>query len=186
VTPGDFRKDNLGAVVVERYQALDWRGEAAYSPDERYRYRLLREWDKTSPRLLFVMLNPSKATAERSDGTVTRCIEIAKRFGFGSLAVANIFALRSTDPKALYVEKDPIGELNDLYIKAEALSAAEIICAWGTHGELKDRGREALGIICSATAITGAPIKCLKRNADNSPHHPLRLSKSIVPELYCL
>lgn len=187
MTAGELRRVNLGAVTVELYQAIDWKGEAVYSPDERFRYRLLREWDREKPRLLLVMLNPSKATAERSDGTITRCISFARDFEFGSLSVVNIFALRSTDPKALYVNPDDaIGELNDIYIKAEALSAAEIICAWGTHGALNRRDTTVLGILREAAGITGAAIKCFVRNADNSPRHPLYLPKRTIPEVYCL
>lgn len=83
---------------------------AVFSEDEAYRYSLIREWDPTKGHCCFVMLNPSKATATVNDPTVARCMGFAERWGFGSLQVVNLFALRSTDPRALYTHTAPIGE----------------------------------------------------------------------------
>ena len=88
------------------------RSDAVFSPCQRFRYTLMREWSD-GPKLMFEMCNPSKATAEISDPTVTRCIGHAKRLGFGGLWVGNIFALRSTDPDLLYEVEDPIGPENE-------------------------------------------------------------------------
>ncbi len=39
----------------------------------RYRYLLWRTWDETCPRLLWVLLNPSKADEQTDDPTLRRC-----------------------------------------------------------------------------------------------------------------
>ena len=46
---------------------------AVYSDCERYRYALTRTWDQSGPKLLYIMLNPSKATEVQNDPTIERC-----------------------------------------------------------------------------------------------------------------
>src|SRR5687768_8506442 len=88
------------------------------------------------------MLNPSVADENILDPTVTRCKRRAQALGYGRFIVANIFALRSTDPKALYTEEDPGGNIvNSVEIYSAAAASEIVICGWGSHGKLKGRGR---------------------------------------------
>ena len=59
------------------------------------------------------MLNPSTATEVQNDPTVERCERRARALGFGSFAVANIFAFRATDPRVMRADPDPVGPDND-------------------------------------------------------------------------
>lgn len=147
------------------------RVDATFSPCERYRYTLLREWDLRLRRLLWIMLNPSKATAEIDDPTVAKCQRYARAWGFGSIVVTNLFAWRSTNPKVLYGVDDPIGPENDAAIFREVGAAAKVIVAWGKHGALRDRGAEVL----ASLRAYGVTPYCLSRNNDGSPGHPLYL-----------
>ncbi len=63
--------------------------------------------------MLFVMLNPSKATEVQNDPTVERCERRARALGFGAFQVTNIFAWRDTDPFKMRKATDPIGPDND-------------------------------------------------------------------------
>ncbi len=47
---------------------------ACISADEQYRYRLDRTWDLELGKVLFVMLNPSRANGLKDDHTITKCI----------------------------------------------------------------------------------------------------------------
>ncbi|OCP36768.1 DUF1643 domain-containing protein [Ensifer sp. LC163] len=143
-----------------------------------YRYRLERRWDADKPKVAFLMLNPSTADADHDDPTIRRCVAFAKSWGFGCLIVGNLFALRSTDPKALYSHPSPIGPDNDRHLFAIAQSARKIICAWGTHGALHDRGRRV------AEQFEFFPLAALKVTADGHPGHPLYVAASTQPQEY--
>ena len=154
-------------------------GNATFSPCGAYRYSLTRGWDSGKPAVNFLMLNPSTADAEQDDPTVARCSERARRLGHGGLEVVNLFALRSTDPKALYGHADPVGPENDSAI----LSAAEqgnVVCAWGNRGELRGRDKAVLRLLRAA----GLPVLALKVSKDGHPSHPLYLSYDLRPEPY--
>ena len=70
-----------------------------------YRYQLTREaHDQFATRgpALFIMLNPSTADAELDDPTIRRCRGFAKAWDCAGIVVANLYALRATDPAALW------------------------------------------------------------------------------------
>ncbi len=83
---------------------------AVYSDCERYRYALTRTWNPEGMRVLFIMLNPSKATEVQNDPTVERCDRRARALGFGAFRVTNICAWRETDPHKMrmpQIRSDP-------------------------------------------------------------------------------
>lgn len=104
---------------------------ALFSDCNKYRYLLWRQWDDTKPTLAFCMLNPSIADAFILDPTVTRCVNYAKKWGYGELIVLNIFAIRSTDPMGLYSCDDPVGRYNDWIIDLIASKVDKIVAGWG-------------------------------------------------------
>jgi hypothetical protein len=156
---------------------------ALFSPCNRYRYTLWREWDKnwkiTDGQVLFIMLNPSTADAQVLDPTVRRCLGYAIDWGFKRMMVANLFALRSTDPAALRQEQDPVGPDNDLAISVGAATSTLVVAAWGTHGTLKGRDQEVIGLIRK-----WKDLYCLALTKEGIPGHPLYLKKDLKPALF--
>ena len=106
---------------------------AVFSEDRCYRYLLRRRVGESSRRVLFIMLNPSKADEKRNDATIRRCVGFARSWGFGILEVVNLFALMSTNPEALLKAKDPVGPDNDAAIRAALEVADTVVLAWGNH-----------------------------------------------------
>ncbi len=155
---------------------------ATYSPCGRYRYTLWRQWnDVPSPRtLVFICLNPSTATAEFNDPTVSRLEERARRLGYDRLVVLNVFAWRSTDPHVLPDLHDPIGPDNDEAILRETASAAMVICAWGNHAKLGNRSAYVESLLRRA----GTQIYYLVMNGTGIPAHPLYKSYDLLPKLW--
>lgn len=149
---------------------------AAFSRCGRYRYKLWRQWS-ADPGVLFLLLNPSTADAVSNDATIERCERRARTMGFGALLVANLFAHRSTDPGALYVVDDPVGQDNDRAILELANAASMVVCGWGKHGALHRRGEAVLQMLVQA----GHEPYMLQLNKDGTPKHPLYVSYAVQP-----
>ena len=158
------------------------RGSAEFSECGLYRYMLTREWADllASQRCVFVLLNPSTADAEKDDPTIRRCVGYARQWGFGSLAVLNIFAYRSTDPTNLLLMGDPVGPKNrEFFVRTlGSVPLPFVVCAWGRWGYYRDQGRQALGWIKKC----GCEPMALQVNKDGQPGHPLYLRKDLVPK----
>jgi len=143
----------------------------------RYRYRLLRIWDATQPHALFVMLNPSTADETQDDPTIRRCVGYAKAWGYGGLAVVNLFALRSTDPRMLVGHPDPVGPLNLFHVGEAARMAGIVVCAWGAQRFARDQADRTL----TALRYERPPLHCLRLTKDGHPSHPLYLPAALRP-----
>jgi hypothetical protein len=162
-------------------------GTAVFSDDDRHRYLLTRDagadlYVKPTGFPLFIMLNPSTATHEQSDPTVTRCRRFAVRWGFLSFRVCNLFSLRATNPKELLRDDAPEGDPENLEtILAMAAEANIVICAWGTMGELRQRRLAVTRALCEREAVK---LRCFGRTKDGSPKHPLYLRSDTELWLY--
>lgn len=164
---------------------------AILSPDKQYRYWLRRPISGKVP-VVFCMLNPSTADADKDDPTIRRCMNFAKQWDGSDLVVVNLFALRSTDPAGLFAEGivDPVGPDNDTMIEAAAQFAhgngGLFVCAWGSAGKTRwqkkfvaDRAEEVLGIVercgCKPLQLRLSPIT-------GQPWHPLYLPAVLRPQ----
>ncbi len=151
-------------------------GAACFSACENYRFMLFRSWIdglfETEMRLInFLMLNPSTASQDQDDPTIRRCIGFAKKWGFNSLVITNIFALRSTNPAALFHVSDPIGKENDAHLFYWSIRAEKTVCAWGNHGLLKERGK----IVKDGLSLS-AKLYYLEMTKEKQPKHPLYIA----------
>jgi hypothetical protein len=156
---------------------------AVYNIGATHRYMLWRLWrtgeQKVNCRMLnFLMLNPSTATERENDPTVERCERRARQGGYGGFIVTNLFALRSTDPAALKLSADPVGEHNDFYIVTAAKHAATVVCAWGNEGGLLDRADKVVKLLKEQ----GTALHALQLSQAGVPYHPLYLSYSLLPK----
>lgn len=168
-------------MIVRTHHAHGTRSTALYSPCGLYRYALTRDWGP-GPRWLFVMLNPSTATEVRNDPTVERCERRARALGAGGFAVANLFAFRATDPRAMRAGADPVGPGNDAALADLAGRADAILCAWGAHGAHLGRGRA----VAAGLRATGRPLLHLGLTACGEPRHPLYVRYAAQPAAWTL
>ena len=95
---------------------------AVISKNKKYRYELSRIWSE-SPKITFIMLNPSVGNETCDDKTIKRLIFFTKKFGYGGFYVGNIFPNINT-------------KVNDLYLDV-------------SHDEKKNRKRFQIESFCS-------------------------------------
>lgn len=155
-----------------------------------YRYRLRRVWEMTrGPEAVFIMLNPSKADAALDDPTLRKCVGFAKRWGCSALELVNLFALRSTDPRALLHALDPVGPENRLNVEAAVVRARiaeayaedvghpspnpRFVVAWG---DVDPRLDEQAATMMGWLDELGVRPMCLGRTKRGHPRHPVRLA----------
>jgi len=105
-----------------------------YSNDEndQWRYLLGRAGRCT---LVTVGLNPSTATQERTDPTMARVNEAAKRNGFDGFLMTNLYPLRATDYRTLPTKVNRVAFERNLDAIEEAVAQHEretIWAAWGS------------------------------------------------------
>jgi hypothetical protein len=140
-----------------------------------YRYLLTRRWRPGRGHVVWIMCNPSTADAEQDDPTIRRCVGFSRSWGFNALAVVNVSAYRSTDPRGL---PDDPGPENDRWLRATTLAAVAggglVVAAWGSvaPASLVERAVRALP----------PETHCLGVTRDGAPRHPLYLPATARPE----
>jgi hypothetical protein len=168
--PADTELD----VHVEQKQDLAGGLAAAVfdSKAREYRYLLTRIWDPTVPPVVFVMLNPSTASADEDDPTVRRLAGpngFARRWGRGGIIVVNLFALCSTNPERLRRHHDPVGRYNAVFVRQAVHQADLVVAAWGGGGVLANRGLD----MARSLRASGVVLKALRVTSTGQPWHPL-------------
>lgn len=155
---------------------------ATISPCNNYRYDLYREWDETKKTVMFLMLNPSTADGMTDDNTIRRCIDFAKRWGYGSLYVGNLYAFRSTKPERLLESPNPIGEENVRFIQEMSSQSHIVVCAWGNADIIKRLGK----LYPNYNPLKGYTEKlyCLDITGSGQPRHPLYTKGDTVLKSY--
>lgn len=129
------------------------------------------------------MLNPSTADADADDPTIRRCINFARRDGFGALTVVNLFALRATNPKEIETAAAPTGGTKNDEILKEVISKSErTVCAWGGNVLARERAAwffkrfSQYDLYCLGLTIYGAPRHPLYVKSDT----PLRKFEGMI------
>lgn len=154
---------------------------AILSDDGAYRYVLARGWRGGKKYVLFVLLNPSTADAFDDDPTVRKCRGFARRWGFGNMLIANLYAWRATDSSALGTAADPIGPDNDEKLRRSASIASAVVCGWGNcpTGIARDAfDRRAADVL---RILSGNKPWCIAQNKTGHPAHPLYLPYTDAP-----
>ena len=159
--------------------------KAIISDCGKYRYELHREWDKKKRKVLFIMLNPSTADGLNNDLTTIRCINFAKKWGYGGIMIGNIYPFRAKRPKDLRKWIKGYGDLynfnecedNKNHVADMAEQADMIVCARGCNHPGIPEWVEELGDLFYLELCKD----------DITPKHPLgNLSKDAIPTNYKL
>ncbi|MEO1063640.1 MAG: DUF1643 domain-containing protein [Actinomycetota bacterium] len=153
-------------------------GDGAYiSADGRHRLWLRRQLDPLygGDRVLWVMCNPSTATAETDDATVRKVRGFSSRWGAGAVTIVNLWTYPATDPDDLLETQHPLNHADADDVIA-TIEADYVVVAWGSIATkvpgYHDRVRE---LWAGPLDFGSFGVYCLGTNADGSPRHPARL-----------
>lgn len=148
---------------------------AVFSPDGLHRVRLWRIWNPELPVLVWCLLNPSVAGAERSDLTLAKCIGFAKRNGYGGVIIVNLFTLVATDPDEL-LRQLQVANVRDAdeHIRwaCHAAPRSTVVLGWGSKLWAEERARHVVRLL---TVNAQLKLHCLGTTKDGNPRHPSRL-----------
>ena len=151
---------------------------AIFSSCYSFRYSLTRIWDHGGSKLLYILLNPSKATEKLSDPTLARCQTRALLLGYKQFRICNLFAFRSTSPKLLKITPHIKGSHNDKIIRKSILWADSIICSWGSLGTFQNRSSEVLKLLKKSNKS----LYHLGLTKNRQPKHLLYISFNVSPK----
>lgn len=142
-----------------------------------HRYLLRREWGE-GKMLTWCMLNPSTADADKSDPTLTRCMNFAKGWGYDGVELVNLFSWRSKDPRDVVSNlADASNGDTDRHIAAAAVECGKIVVGWGAYGD-RDWVKERVGSVVRLLAHYGVDMWCVGKTKSGCPRHPLYVKSS--------
>jgi hypothetical protein len=120
-----------------------------------------------------IMLNPSTADSRKDDPTISAVIKMAQRWGFGWVAIGNLFAWRSSTVVGLDKAVQAgvaVGIENDVYLRQLIGECDVLMVGWGSHGaKYIDRVRQVDHLIHH---LRRSP-KCIGTTTNGHPKHPL-------------
>lgn len=150
---------------------------AIFSPCGHFRYFLAYPTGLDNDRAaLGIFANPSKATAEIRDPTLTRWIGYCRSWTYGWAWLCNARAWVQTDPDSVPPDPLAIGPDNDYHVAHWSSQAEIVVCGWGKLG-----GRRASNLLDIIECAAEKRPHALKLNQDGSPTHPLYLRADLQP-----
>lgn len=151
---------------------------AIISPCGQYRYRLEREVSmpfEGSKTFAYFGINPSTADAELDDATVRKWRGFTLRNAGHRFIVGNLFAFRSTDPKALTRQDDPFGLEWLSHMNAIIADADVLVPCWGSLVKMPKDLRGVPAQVLTTLMRSGKPVLHFGITSCGQPKHPLML-----------
>ena len=169
----------------------DSRENWIYSTNENNTARFLLGQPAEKRLLLTVGVNPSTASPENLDPTVTTVRNRAADLGFDGWCTINLYPQRSTDPNGM--DRECCRELHERNLREISRIAGELshmadVAVWGAWGALITK-RPYLGDCLKDIYGQLAPLglewfSIGKKTKDGHPHHPLYLRRGLPPESF--
>ena len=171
--------------------------KASFSSCGFYRWCLERKLSNSERVLIFIGLNPSKASSKRDDPTLKRLVKYGNIWGYGYLVVINLFARVGSTPSIIRRCKDPIGMKNNQEITDRASQwshdpLCDLWLGWGNFGAWKNRNVDVMNLLkpkaISRSILYPASLGPLSIGLTNKgkPRHPLYASYKEILRPYKL
>lgn len=158
--------------------------DAALSNCGRYRFFLKRSWDDNLPKLPVCMLNPSTGDAEHDDPTIRRLTNFARGWGYGGLAIVNLYPLRASKPSIMWESENRSHEDNaqwhDVIIVMAENNGSKLLIAWGDDGAWEGEADQFIQRVKERSETV--ELITLGKTADGNPRHPNAWGRGKVPD----
>lgn len=82
-----------------------------------FRYSYIKCWDKSKPKIVAILLNPSKATLTRNDKTLDFLTEYFMNKDYGSMKIINLFCYMCTKSNRIQNTENDYEDKNWKYVK---------------------------------------------------------------------
>lgn len=130
--------------------------------------------------LVFFGINPSTATINENDNTISVIEKISRKFGYDGYIMLNLWPVRATkisdDFMKTYCEKEVL--INLEYAKSVIKNGQNVVAAWGGHITDRDYFLQSLIEINKVVNAANAKWVCLSKTKYGHPHHPTRIAYS--------
>lgn len=130
--------------------------------------------------LVFFGINPSTATINENDNTISVIEKISRKFGYDGYIMLNLCPVRATkisdDFMKTYCEKEVL--INLEYAKSVIKNGQNVVAAWGGHITDRDYFLQSLIEINKVVNTVNAKWVCLSKTKYGHPHHPTRIAYS--------
>ena len=149
-----------------------------YGKDNRERYTLGETGAKT---LVCIGINPSTATPEKLDNTLTVVKSRALSYGYDSWIMLNVYPQRATDPNKLHKNihldshRKNLEEIEKLFSRG----TYDIWAAWGTLIKKRKYLVRCLKDIVITIGDNAPWYSVGAKSKNGHPHHPLYLKKDL-------
>jgi hypothetical protein len=133
--------------------------------------------------LFFIGINPSTATPENLDRTVTRVERFVADNGYHGWVMLNVYAQRATDPNNMHTELNiNLHKQNIEHIKELVKTHAnfEICAGWGTEINRRPYLKNCLKDIANTIGINKRWVHLHHLTKNNHPRHPLYLPANAI------
>lgn len=130
--------------------------------------------------IIFFGINPSTATINENDNTISVIEKIVQKFGYDGYIMLNLCPIRATKISdnfaKTYCEKEML--INLEYIKGVIKKGQNIVAAWGSHITDSAYFLQSLAEINRVVDNVNAKWVCLSKTKYGHPHHPTRIAYS--------
>jgi len=146
------------------------------SSDNKYRYALGTKGENT---LYCIGVNPSTATPEKYDPTITRVSHVAMKNGFDSFVMLNVYPLRETNPDDL--PEVPDWQIHNINMDAVLKAIKDGSTIWAAWGDLINKRpwlidcRDAILKLTKMYKKNIHWVKMGELTRSGNPRHPLYL-----------
>lgn len=158
--------------------------DAVLSDCRKYRFFLERSWKDDLPKLPVCMLNPSTGDAEKDDTTIRRLTHFATNWGYGGLAIVNLYPLRASKPSVMWASEGRSHEHNEQWLDAIIVTAEnngnKLLAAWGNDGAWEGAADKFIQRVEERSKLVD--LVTLGRTAHGNPRHPMALGRARVPD----